>query len=154
MNIKLKIISIIVLIVIVGIGYSYLYYKESGAEAKEFVGTVESVKDSSIVVEGFYSVPDQPEVQIPNQKRRITVLFDQNTTFTKESIHLPSAEELKATDGYYDPSKLKRDKVQGSIDDFKEGGVSVVITSSTNVYGQPSFHAVEILYIEPVYPNN
>jgi len=153
MDISKKFLLVFLVVLLAGVIFGWGWYSKNRVIAKEFIGTVKSVEGNAIVVEGVYSTPDQPELMQADKRKTIQIMADEETKLVKESLYLPSAEELKDTGGRYDPSKLKREESAGSLEDLKAENISIRAKSDINVYGSEFFTASEIRYIEPVYPD-
>lgn len=126
-------------------------------EAKEFIGQLIEVKSNSIIIEGAYNISsfqDSDQNNFQPELKKVEVLVDSKTKFSKTLLYLPSAQDLEKTGGKYDPSGLKRGSAEGSLEDLKimEGGVSITAKSESNVYNRSRFFASEIQYIEAIYP--
>ncbi|MBI4120362.1 MAG: hypothetical protein HY454_02750, partial [Parcubacteria group bacterium] len=142
-------VVIFLLILLVGV----VWWWATRVSANEFVGKVQKVEGSQLTLEGVYLVKDRPDLMNPSNSKTVMVAITGDTKILKEALHLPTLDEVQKTGGRYDPSKLKRDVVVGAVGDFKIGETSVTVNAGKNIYGKKSFTALEVRYIEPVYPD-
>lgn len=147
-----KVFLIIVGILAAGlIIFGFLKYSNR-VWSDEFSGRVKKIEGSVVTVEGVYLVKDRPDLTGPENLKTVAVKIDDQTKIIKERLFLPTSQETAATGGQYDPSKLKREKIAGSLSDLSAENVSISAKASGNIYGRSSFTASEIIYIEPVFP--
>lgn len=146
--------SFVILPLVVLVVLGFWYYQKNRVEAREFVGKVQKVdvENQSLTVEGVYTVENRPDLSNPSNSRTVVVTINKDTEIIKERLKLPTLEEVEKTGGRYDPNKLEKEFVRGSLGDIKEGETSVRITADRNIYDRPSFIAGKITFIEPVYP--
>ena len=142
-------VTIFVLILLVGV----IWWWVNRVNASEFVGKILKVEGSQLTLEGVYLVEDRPDLMGPNNTKTVAVIITGDTKLLKDRLHLPTIEEVEKTGGRYNPSQLKRETVAGAVIDFKTGETSVTVNAGRNIYGKKSFIALEIKYIEPVYPD-
>ncbi len=134
--------------------YGVQWYKNR-SQSHLFNGEVVSVADSGVItVSGIY--PREDGLQ-PVAQKNIPVQTDAKTKFVKTLIYLPSTDELKATNGRYEPSKLKRENSDSTLAELKKSGQGTVISvvANTNVYNQDAItpqQIKEINFILPIYP--
>jgi hypothetical protein len=119
------------------------------AESHKFVGKVKSMEGNTIIAEGVFISPENPDSatqRIPNVRINITP----QTKFTKNMVILPTKEELVKTGGYFDGTKLKRESVPGSFEilgqDIKNNEITIEAGSSKNIYHLDSFTADSVFY--------
>ena len=161
MNKKASItVLIIILLVAVGGWYGWRIKHQGPAKPESYRinGQTVEVSDTGIVtVSGYYAGEDDVPIGLPKEPSIVHVKTDANTKIIKTLLYLPGAEELKATGGRYDPSKLKRETAPNTIVDLKKSGRGTVVTITFNadIYNQPVIFAnqiKDITYISPVYP--
>lgn len=155
-----SILIIIIIIIVAIVGYGFFSYRKTkdnfpaNIEVKEFIGEATKVDDQTLNVKGFY-VFENKNLNITNDKRVVVVKIDPSTKLTKERIYLPSSKELEKNNGSYDPAELRREKFEGSLEDFKNSEskpVAVTIRSNQNIYNQFYFLASEVNYTDLIYP--
>ncbi|MEK7138614.1 MAG: hypothetical protein AAB799_00340 [Patescibacteria group bacterium] len=142
-------VTIFVLILLVGV----VWWWVNRVSANEFVGKIQKVESNQMTLSGVYVVKDRPDLSNPSNSKTVSVIIDPNTKLIKEMLFLPTAQEVEKTGGFFKPDELKRETVAGSLEDFKTSQVSVRVLGVGNIYGKKSFTALEIRYIEPVYPD-
>lgn len=150
-----KIVLGLLVIIVIGLaGLVFSNYFQNRVYSNEFAGQVKDVngENNVIAVEGVYVVKDRPELSNPENRLTAAVTIDNQTKIIKKRLFLPTAEEVAATGGRFDPAKLRNELVVGSLNDLRVQGASVTVKSLKNIFGRSSFIASEILYIEPVYP--
>lgn len=121
---KKFLISIIVLIVIGVAGYYVnlkhpLFPKEKKVYINQFNGNLIGVVNNNISLKGIYvsSTYLPPPYQAP---REFTFRTDENTTWERIVITMPSYESLKKLGTTtYEIKNLPRNKVEGSLEDLK-----------------------------------
>lgn len=120
---------------------------DSQVKANEFVGVVQGIEGSHMMVKGVYVVEGK-EAALDDQKE-VWIEAGSNTKFVKTLIYYPTAEELRA-----DPEGQRKTKtVDGTMDDITLGRADgIFIKSSKNIYRSKKFTADEIRYIWTVYP--
>ena len=144
-------IAIIVFLLIFLFGV--VWWWVTRVSANEFVGKVAKAEGNTLTMEGVFVVKDRPDLSNPSNSKTVSVIIDLNTKLAKEILFLPTAQEVEKTGGFFKPDELKRETVVGSVDDFKAGEISIRVLGAGNIYGKNSFTALEIKYIEPVYPD-
>lgn len=151
MNKKFLLLTITVAILVGG----FLLWRRSGVVSHEFVGRVQKVENNQIILKGYFVIKNNSSELVSAPKTEdISVLVTGDTKFTKTLIYLPTTDELKKTDGKYDPKNLKKEETSGSLDDIVNGveNMSITVKNNKNIYNKRSFVAQEILYTEPVFP--
>lgn len=145
------VISLIILLGAAGIG-GYLYWRQYlSATITEFTGTITARQPKELVVDGFYTALDHPELQNLEQKKEVRVRIAPETTITKTVIHLPTIAQIEASGGYYKLEDQPRDTLPGSLDEIGLNDVIIVHTTG-NIFHRTSFTATEIEYLVHMYP--
>ncbi len=140
----------IIILALVGAGFwIWSFNRGPSVKSYEFVGVIKNMDGQSLTLKGQF-IDNGNSV---SKDTEVVVVVTADTKITKSSIHLPTAEEVRKTDGRYDPSKLKREMVAGSLSDLKNFDSTVDIKSSSDIYNKSRFEASEIIYTIPVYPN-
>lgn len=150
MNRRLILVIIIVILLVFATAIGWWFAHR--VAANEFIGKVKKIEGDVLIVEGVYVVKDRPDLSNPSNSKTVSVTIDKSTKIIKERLFLPTVKEVEKTGGRFEPSKLKREAVAGSVGDFQGGEVSITIMGSDNIYGRSVFTAKEIKYIEPVFP--
>lgn len=124
--------------------------------AKEFVGNIQKIEGNTIYVKGLYVVPEKPE--LADQQRGFTqevqVLVSQDTQLIKIVLHMPTIEELKKTNGRWDPNKLPKEEVPANIEELtnKKEGLIIHVLTKNNIFKKSKFVAKRIEFVQEVYP--
>lgn len=142
----------LIIIIALALVIAFGWWLANRVVAEEFIGKVKESEGDKLQVEGVYLVKDRPDLSNSSNLETVTVLISGDTKVIKERLKLPTLEEVEKTGGRYDPSKLEREIVDGTLIDFNDGQVSIAIKGQGNIYGLDNFIATEIKYIEPVYP--
>ena len=139
------------LIVLGGLGIYYALKFRVGAN--EFAGMLQQgfdINSGTLVVKGAFKSEKNPEIS--KIRYIVNIIIDKDTKITRVEVVLPTPEELKKTNGFYDGSKLERRFSQGSLEILAQdlGGrarpVNIFVTAKGNIYGKDSFVASEIKY--------
>lgn len=147
-----KIITVVLLVIIL-IGFGYWFSTRERLKSREFVGVIVSTLDNKVTLNGFYRVPDQPGKEMVDQKIDVRIVVGPKTKLVKTLLYYPTAAELEKTGGAYNPADLKKEIVEGTIEDLKSGKVDgFSALSEKNVYGKGEFEASEIQYIWTIRP--
>lgn len=140
---------IVLLFFVSTIAFYFLYYKKI-IVSKEFAGKFKSLSAQTVKVEGAYVfIKNRAET---NQLSTMDVVVTDKTKITKIIIHLPTNEELKATNGYFDGRTLKRDTIVSDFANFSKDvsstkdNINIFAKSEKNIYKKSSFEADEIKY--------
>lgn len=151
--INLKRIYIITGLIALAVGLVYWQYqKVSGpaveeVKAYEFAAQIEKIDGKTIETKGIYLIPGKEDWTGPKYEKQMTVTVGANTKFVKITKILPTDEELKKTNGYFESSKLQSREEQGSLDDIQNGAVGgFVAKSDQDIYRLSSFTPTEIKY--------
>lgn len=152
-----KIGGLIMLAALVGAGaWIWWINHEPKIESYEFAGQVLKYENSTASIRGNFIVKDHPEYSHKNLTREMSVILSPDTKIIKTNLHLPTVEELKATNGVYYPDKLKQEKINVDTDTFSNdvngNDISIRVISSANILNKSKFLATQIQYIQPVYP--
>lgn len=123
--------------------------------ADNFQGQLQEVKGTKLYIDGIYALGDNlinPEIII----KGVEVSVTSETRFIKTLWYLPSMEELKKTKGRWNPDEIRKEQVEGSLDDlFKQQNrspISVRVISEKNIYNLVGFEAGSIEYVKMVDP--
>ena len=149
-NKKLYITLFVILIIIVSaFAFYFLYYKKI-IVSKEFAGKFKGLSAQTVKVEGAYIfTKNRAET---NQLKTVEAVVTDKTIIIKTIIHLPTQEELKATNGYFDGRTLKRDTAPTDFATFNKDvnstrdNINIFAKSKNNIYKKTSFEAEEIKY--------
>lgn len=157
---RIFIIIGVTLIVGAGIFLTYWYFKASAIQTKEFAGNLQSIKGDSIFVKGEPFLTDTKIAQSigigSSSMSTVEIIITADTKITRTTFHIPTADELKKTNGMFEPDKLPREQSAVGLDtlenDFKTTyyTIGVRAVSAINVIGQQKFTAKQIEYIFPV----
>ena len=124
-------------------------------KAYEFAAQIEKIEGSTIETKGIYLIPGKEDWTGPKYEKKITIVVGLNTKFVKITKILPTEEELKKTNGYFESGQLKSREEAGSFIDIQNGAVSgFVAKSDQDIYKLSSFTPTEIKYYVPEYPTN
>ena len=119
----------------------------------EFAGRIERIEGNTIFLNGNFIVTDRPEFLNAENIIDVAVTVSETTEFIKNTVYLPSPEEVADTDGYFNASDLRQEKTAGSFDDLiSDIGLGLEVTANGNIFGQTQFTASKIEYIDPVLP--
>lgn len=158
-NPKAKNVIVYVLIIgaLAGAGFFVSKFAfEKRIEATGYVGSVKKVEGNLIYSEGHFLTPDNPELYKSGYTGDFTVEVTPETQFVKILMYMPTIEELRKTNGHWNPADLKKEEKQGILADLtdKRQGLPFKVTSSKNIYGKSKFIAVKIEYVIEVSTNN
>ncbi len=141
-----------------GIFAIYRYYPAHLIESKEFDGNLMTVKNKSILVKGAPFSVDPKSVGIdPNNLPVVEVAVTSDTKIVRTTFQIPLADELKKTNGMFEPDKLPRQQAIASFDTLKKDfsgtqyTIGMKIISLKNVVGKQQIVAQEIDYIFPTH---
>ena len=139
-------------IAVAGFFASEFLFGERG-EAKEFIGQVKKVEDSLILANGLFVNRDKPELAKNSLKKDVKIKVSPETTIVKILMYMPTSEELKKTDGRWNPAELKQEEVPGTVPDltYKKENLTIRVVSDKNIFNKPKFTAKRIEYVEQVY---
>lgn len=143
-----KVIFILILILV---GAGVFLWQWGRIASYQFVGQIEKVEGNMIYVKGLAVVPDKPESYNQDKIKSVVVLLDDKTILEKEVWYMLSAEELKKSEGRWDPNQLRKEMQQGSMGDL-DAGASVTVESRENIYNKTEFRAKKVKYLKQVYP--
>lgn len=147
--VKVKKITVIVFFAIVAILGGYFFTGQffvDKIKADEFVGTVMGVDGNILKLSGYFETPFGD-----GQLKQVEVIVDSKTEFLKTFVHMPTAEELEITGGFYNFKDLTKEETAGSLEDLINAKILVSVTSNKNIYNKSKFKAKKISYLERVY---
>lgn len=146
---KYIILFFVFIILISSLAFYFLYYKKISV-SYEFDGRYKNLNGQTVTVEGTFIYTKNPKPAGPLSSKNVIVTKD--TVINKVIIHLPTKDELKDTDGYFDGSSLKRDRLTSDLETFSKDlsnvktGANIFAKSNKNIYNKSSFEAIEITY--------
>lgn len=154
-NRKNLITALIILgLVIAGFFFSQ-YLLQEKIISKEFVGSVQKTEGSVIFLKGLYIVPEKPELikQQGGFTQDVQVIVNDSTEIVKTLVHMPTNEELKKTNGRWDPNKLPKEEVKGTVAEMTDGkqGLLIRVLTDTSIFKKSKFTAKRIEFTEQVY---
>ncbi len=147
-------ILIIIAIAIAGFFVSKFLFGERG-EAKEFIGQVKKVEGNVILVNGVFVNQDKPELARNGfRKEGVKIVVSPETTIVKILMYMPTSEELKKTDGRWNPADLKQEETSGTLADLtdRKEGSTIRAVSDKNIFNKSKFTAKRIEFVEQIYP--
>lgn len=157
---KVIIVIGIAIIAIAGAFLAYRYFKMPVVQTKEFNGNLQSIKNNSIFVQGSPFSSDAKVIQSikidPNNPPTVEIVVTADTKIIRTTFYMPTADELKKTNGMFYPDKLPKEQSSVGLDmllnDFKIAHyiIGIKVKGTTNVIGQPKFTAQQIEYTFPV----
>ena len=151
-KITLSIVAVIALAV-AGFFASKFLFGEHG-ESREFIGQVKKVEGNVIWTNGVFVNQDNPELAKNGfRKDNVKIVVSSETTITKILMYMPTSEELKKTDGRWNPADLKQEETSGTVADLTDNkeGLTIRVLSDKNIFNKSKFTAKRIEYIEQVY---
>lgn len=160
---KIQLIFLVVLLLVI-LGGIFIWQQKSGKintppeeelKAYEFAGRIQSIEGSVIHTIGLFQIPGREDLSGPTYEKNMDIIVGSQTKLIKTVLQMPTDEELKKSNGYFDSNKLPKREVQGSLEELKEGIVDGVFAKSdSDIYKITSFTATEIKYFVPEYPQD
>jgi hypothetical protein len=150
-----KIILIAALVILLGASFWFMLTQER-VKAYEFVGDVEKIEGSEILMEGLFVVEGRPDLASDKNRNQATVVLNQDTKYMKEVIMLPKPSDLESPDATFKVDDLKKETIQVTLEQLRQDlelePVGVRVKSDKNIYGKRKFQASEIFYKAAVLP--
>lgn len=141
-NFSKPVISLILFFVVIVL--AFLFWKQSSISSK-FVGSVQRVKDSSIVVHGKFDTGEKDRISLSDTE----ILVSENTKFVKTSfVRPPGGGMFIAADL---PKEVADVDFQVLKNDSKNVVIGIEIYLKRNFYGKVLMEAKEVRYIAPKY---
>ncbi len=111
--------------------------------SREFVGVVKEASGSNVLLNGYYIVDGKPSGKLAD----VRVSFAEGMTITRTVHYRPSQEELKKTNGIWNPNTAPSVQETKTVADLKNLiGRDIVAHAALNVFGKKSFIATSITY--------
>ena len=152
---KEYIVSIVVFLVLILVGV-LIWQKQSiktnnppkeEIKAYEFAAQIEKIDEKTIETKGIYVIPGKEDWTGPTYEKKMIIMVGADTKFVKVTKTLPTDEELKKTNGYFESGKLQSREEPGALVDIQNGAVSgFVAKSDQDIYKLSSFTPTEIKY--------
>lgn len=119
--------------------------------SNEFVGQVEKIEGNTVFVKGNFHSDNHPETLKPENRVEVQVTVGSKTTIARTSIMIPTAAELKKTNGLFDSSKLPQQTTNISLADLttaikSQQNIMLDILATENIYGRSKFTASKMSY--------
>lgn len=146
---SLLLLTILIVGILIWVNKSGKLFDSQSLTSQEFTGTLESYEGNILVAGGIYTLETANEAEVQEIKK-VEIIVGPNTKITRTLLTLPTAEELKKTNGYFESDKLK--KVESQVDlatlqkDTDGFGMGIFAKSDRNIFGASSFTATEINY--------
>jgi hypothetical protein len=150
---KKALFALAIILIVAGVfAYSKYRTQETKQEpvSREMTGLLKEVNDRQVVIEGDL-VYEQNAPPLGEMKTlEFTVPSD--LKITKAIIHLPTSEELEKTNGSFNGATLKRDFMEGSLEDMKASlgstryGINIFAKFEENIYNRQSRVVTELKY--------
>ena len=147
-----KILTSVIILLAIALGIYWIQSYQHRPQAMEFAGRTDHVDGNNIYTRGVYVNPKNVETDKPIEADMV-ISVDQNTKYIKVTQFLPTAAELEASGGMYEPAKLKSEEGEGSLQDIADEVTDGIFAKSDrNIYGKAGFTASEIKYYVRVQP--
>ncbi len=148
---KKQILIVSLLVILVAGLWGYKTFFIDNVIAHEFVGEVVEKNNNQITLDGVFVVKEHPELSQAEYKQRVVITLGNETKLVKRTLYLPTIKEVQQMGGRYTADQLKNEYGIGSIDDITVK-LGLRVKSSENIYNKSSFTPDEVIYIEPIYP--
>ena len=117
--------------------------------AETVTGFVQKVEGDSIFINGTYENDRGEGAAGPARYAVIEVVVGPTTTLVRRVRTLPTAEELAASGGFYDPDDLSFADNQGALHEIQPN-MAVTARAAGNIYGQTKFEATEVVFVATI----
>lgn len=145
---------IILLIILLGalISLAWFVFRDTSGSARktnQLQGNLSKITGDSLFVSGKYVNPINKK---PFSGDFIDVEVDiaSSTQIIRVGLQLPSAEELKKTNGYFKVDDLKKEETVVDLailkNDSQRSAISLTAMSADDIYNSKKFQASEIIY--------
>lgn len=148
-----KKLALIAVIILVFVGASvYWYTTRDKTQAHMFRGSLQSVDGDLLKVTGHFYSDDGTQLF---EETTAVVNISSETNIEKIVWHMPTKQELQASNNKWNPDTLRKTIEPGSVSDLKSDnvqGLPLEIKSEKNIFKKPKFNASYISFIEMSYP--
>jgi hypothetical protein len=153
MNKKLLLILIlflVVVLVLVGFGFGWfkLIRKSEELQSHQIQGQLKEImQNNKLLVSGFWVIDGTKKLANMGDIKDIIVELSPDTKFIKTIWHMPPLEEWNRVRSTLDLNSVKKEQLEGSVDDLKNVVGSVInVKTYNNAIFKPKVKASEVSY--------
>jgi hypothetical protein len=147
--------GILAIALIAGVFYYQNQKNANRPQSFEFHGSVDKIEGNTITASGVFM--DKNNVPISeggtNETKSMTSVqlkVSPDMRITRTALQLPSAEELRKTNGMFNVDDLKKTdsqvNLQAIVTDLSNGSVSIYAKSTKDIFGKSKFTPSELSY--------
>ncbi|MDP4000641.1 MAG: hypothetical protein Q8P83_00115 [bacterium] len=144
---KKLLFSVFALLLVLFVVFWLINSNQDKKESFAFAGNVESVGQSSMIVNGLYTFDGKPIDKNQDSSVKVEILINDSTKITKESFKIPEGSEV-----FY-PDELPKETTQVNLEQIKEDleitTVGIWVEAEKNIYGKKTFTAKALVYRVP-----
>lgn len=135
--------------------YQFKNWRDNRTISNEFVGDLGGIKGNTILVSGRFYTDKKAFLPQTKDPIEVQVSIDNSTKFHRVTFQIPTAEELKKTNGIFYPDKLPKQEKDVSFDDFVKDASSshfifgLDVLAKDNILNASKFTASNITYRFP-----
>ncbi|HYE22362.1 MAG TPA: hypothetical protein VD998_02105 [Verrucomicrobiae bacterium] len=151
-KLTLLLLAGVVLIVAVVLQIQKNQKENASDKAFEFHGNVWQVSDNRIEVQGSFKIEGK-DFNSSDPIKTVMVEVGPETKIIRNAFKMPSAEELKATNGMFKPNELPKEERPSTVEELRQDHltktIGIKIISKKDILNKESFIASEIIYTLP-----
>jgi|SRR3989338_3178618 len=151
-SVYITIILVAVLVLVLNWSTLTGFIRKEKVESYQFAGIITKIEDNRLYLKGSFVVSEGSTGDYNGSVIEAIVKITNKTEIIKNTIYLPSQNEV-GPNGTYKVSDLKKEQTVIMLANLTVNK-SVMVTSSKNIFGKQSFNAEKIEYVEPIYPKN